>query len=117
MGRYFQISRWLLCVVTLGVVVTVVSIPLIATLHTHIQHVDGCDEGHGGDAGTDGASNCDFCALYGQFTPREALSVSMFSFRTPVTPLRAIVAQPRSKVLCEGVAHGYTTRGPPSIFA
>ena len=117
MGRYFQISRWLLCVITLSVVITVMSIPLISALHSHVQHVDRCNEQHGAATGTDGATDCDFCALYAQFTPREALPVPVFSFRSPVTPLLTIFAQPRPKVLCKGLADPYTTRGPPSISA
>src|SRR5690554_1795960 len=101
MWRYFHISRWMLCVITLSVVATVVSIPLISAMHTHVQHAEGCDEQHGDAAGTDSAADCDFCALYAQFTPREALPVPSFSFRAPVTPLLTIFAQPRPKALCK----------------
>ena len=116
MRRYLQISRWLLCAVTLSVVITVVSMPLISAMHTHAQHVDGCtDQQHDEPAGTDGAVRCDFCALYAQFAPREAQLVPSFSFRVPVTPLLTIFAQPMPKALCKGLANQHTTRGPPSF--
>jgi len=117
MRRHFHISRWLLCAITLSVVVTVVSIPLISVLHTHVAHVDGCDGVHGDATGTDGAQDCNFCALYTQFTPKDALPVPLFSFRAPITPLLTIFAQPRPKVLCKGIANKHTTRGPPSLYA
>ena len=117
MGRYVRISRWLLCAITLSVVITVVSIPLISAMHTHVAHADSCDDQHDGATGTDGAVDCDFCALYAQFTPREALPVPSFSLRAPVTPLLTIFAQPRPKALCKGSVNGHTTRGPPSVSA
>lgn len=117
MGRYVQISRWLLCAITLSVVITVVSIPLIAAMHTHAQHMDGCDDRHSDAAGTAGAVDCDFCALYAQFTPREALPLPALSFCTPVLPLLKIFAQPRPKALCEGLGNLHTNRGPPSYVS
>ncbi len=117
MRRYGQISRWLLCLVTLSVVIAVVSIPLISATHIHMHHGDGCDERRGDAAGTDGAPDCDFCALYAQFTPGEALPAPSFCFRAPVTPLRAVFAQPQPKALCKGLVNGHTTRGPPIFFA
>ncbi|MEC3878852.1 DUF2946 family protein [Parapedobacter sp. 10938] len=116
MRRYFHISRWLLCAITLSVVVTVVSIPLISALHTHVEHMDGCN-GSSDTPGTDDASDCGFCALYAQFTPWEVLPVPTFSFRAPVTPLLTTFGQPRPKVLCKGLVSGHTTRGPPSFSA
>jgi len=106
-----------MCAITLSVVITVVSIPLIAAMHTHVQHVDGCDDQHGDAAGTDGTVNCDFCALYAQFAPREALLVLSFSCRAPVVPLLTVFAPPRPKALCSGLANRHTTRGPPSYFS
>ncbi|HWK98714.1 MAG TPA: hypothetical protein VNQ55_02155 [Parapedobacter sp.] len=103
--------------ITLSVVITVVSIPLISAMHSHVQHVDRCDDQHSDTTGTDGTSTCDFCALYAQFVPREAAQAPSFSFRSPVMSLLTIVVQPRPKALCKGLANGYTTRGPPSIFA
>src|SRR3546814_6952916 len=76
-------------------------------MHTHVQHADGCDEQHGDVAGTDHATDCDFCALYAQFIPREALPVPSFSFRAPVTPLLTLLAQPRPKALCKGLVNGH----------
>lgn len=116
MGRYLQISRWLLCAVTLSVVAAVISIPLISAMHIHVQHVDGCGDQHGDASGTAGALDCDFCALYAQFTPREAIIAPTFSFRTPVMPLVTVFAHPRSKVLCKGIADRQTNRGPPLVF-
>lgn len=116
MGRYLQISRWLLCAVTLSVVATVISIPLISAMHIHVQHVDGCGDQHDDASGTDGTLDCDFCALYAQFTPREALIAPIFSFRAPVMPLVTVFAQPRSKARCKGIADRQTNRGPPVVF-
>lgn len=117
MGRYVQISRWLLCTIALTVVITVVSIPLISAMHTHVEHVNGCDDQYDGTAGTDGAVDCDFCALYAQFTPREAPPVPSLSLRAPVTSLLTIFVQPRPKALCEGLGNLHTNRGPPSYVS
>ncbi|MGV3763757.1 hypothetical protein [Parapedobacter sp.] len=101
----------------MSVVVTVVSIPLVSAMHTHARHTSGCDERHGETAGTDGASDCNFCALYAQFTLREAPPAPSFSFRAPVTPFLTTFGQPTPKALCKGLATGHTTRGPPSFSA
>src|SRR5690606_10989505 len=117
MGRYVQISRWLLCTIALTVVITVVSIPLISAMHTHVEHVNGCDDQYDGTAGTDGAVDCDFCALYAQFTPREAPPVATFSLLAPVTPLLAVFVQPRPPAHCEGFGDLHANRGLPSYVS
>src|SRR5690606_19392568 len=104
MRRYVRISRWLLCAITLCVVITVVSIPLLSAMRAHVARAAGCDDQHDGSTGTDGVFDCDFCSLYAHFSPREALSVPSFSLRTPVTPLLTIFAQPWSKALCSHLA-------------
>lgn len=89
--------------------------PLISALHSHVQHADRCGEGHG-DTGTTDPSDCNFCALYAQFVPREAPEAPSFSFRSPVTPLLTVFVQPKSKARADGLVTGYINRGPPAVF-
>ena len=113
----FQIARWLLCMIALCVVTAVVSIPVISAMHTHAHHADSCAVEHEGMGdGTDDASTCGFCALYAQFTPREALPAPVFSFCTPVTSIITLLAPSGSKAIPTGAAAQHTNRGPPSVF-
>lgn len=116
MRRFLHISRWFLCVVTLIVVAAVISIPLVSALHNHVQHVAGYGDQHDETSDTDGTLDCDFCALYAQFTPREAIIVPAFSFRAPIMPVVTVFTQPRNIARCKGIADRQTKRGPPVVF-
>lgn len=115
MRRYFQLSEVLMRIVAMAVLVAVVGISLMRATHTHVHEKEQVEDHshHTPDHHPDDTSDCDFCACYAHFAPKEAGARVSFTFSIPVRPIVAQLGQPSHRAACIRPRNQYINKGPP----
>ncbi|WP_188508430.1 hypothetical protein [Parapedobacter pyrenivorans] len=112
MRRYFQLSEVLMRIVAMAVLVAVVGISLMRATHTHAHEKEQVEDHN--HHNPDHTSDCDFCACYVHFAPKEAGARVSFTFSIPARSFVAQLGQLSHRKICTGPRNQYINKGPPA---